>query len=261
VTELQTEYLRYATLSCDQIACHFNDLIDTARLDAGKLQLNPRQVDVTGAFDRAIGGVAERARQKKISIITEIREDAHTAFADEPRLVQIISNLVCNAVKFTPRGGRIDLSTNVDPESNDLLISVSDTGCGVKIEELSRIFERLYQVEHKADEPLDTGLGLGLSIAQELAKLHGGSIQASSEPGCGSTFVLRLPARPPGMESSSTRSEDHVDHSSRGRRQENLAGDDDSSEIGGVRRRDGPGRADRADDGAQTRSEPDSARH
>jgi signal transduction histidine kinase len=249
-------------LSCDQIASHFNDLIDTARLDAGKLRLELRSVDVTGVFDRAIAGVAERARQKKISIITEIRGEARTAYADEPRLVQIVSNLVCNAVKFTPRGGQIDLSTSIDPVRNELLLSVSDTGCGVNSEELGHIFERLYQVEHKADEPLDAGLGLGLglSIAQELSKLHGGSIQVDSEPGKGSTFVLRLPARAVNIESS-TRSEDHDDDSSRGRRQENLVGDDDSSEIGGIRRRFGAGRPDRVDDGAQTRSEPDSARH
>jgi two-component system, sensor histidine kinase and response regulator len=201
VTSYQTECLNYAIASCDQIASQFNELIDTARLDAGKLVLKFEPVDVTAVFERAMASAGAPARDKGIVIETEIEPGAVSLVADERRVVQVVSNLLGNAVKFTPPRGHVWLKAAVDPESNDLVLSVRDSGCGIAKEHLDKVFDRLYQIEPdptqaRPDDEAERGLGLGLSIAKELVRLHGGELGVLSGIGGGSTFVVRLPREP-----------------------------------------------------------------
>ena len=117
--------------------------------------------------------------------------ESAVAFIDRHRLIQAVSNLLSNAVRFTSTGGKISLE--IFKTETALRVVVTDTGCGIENDQLGRIFERLYQVGNKGDELLGCGLGLGLSIAQEIVALHGGEINAASEPGKGSCFSIVIP--------------------------------------------------------------------
>jgi signal transduction histidine kinase/ActR/RegA family two-component response regulator len=168
-----------------------DDLIDTARIESGKLRLNVRPVDVAQVIQASIETVSLSAESKQIRIQSMLDSNAGRVAGDSDRLQQVFWNLLSNAVKFTPKGGIIQV--RLERINSHLEVSVSDTGRGIESAEISRIFGRFWQ----ADDTLDSGnhgLGLGLSIAQHIAELHGGSITALSEgPGRGSTFRVRLP--------------------------------------------------------------------
>ena len=110
---------------------------------------------------------------------------------------QAVANLVDNAVKYTPRGGRVSVDTRIDPSAREATIRVQDNGRGIPAEAISRIWERLYRVDSSRAE---RGLGLGLSLVKAIAVAHGGRVTVQSAPGQGSSFVLSLPldrAQPP----------------------------------------------------------------
>ncbi len=116
--------------------------------------------------------------------------------ADERRVKQVLFNLLSNALKFTPMGGRIDVGMST--QNGALAISVSDTGIGIPPGELERIFEAFYQIKGRASSSKATGSGLGLSLARQIVELHGGKIWAESEgEGRGSTITFTLPLTPP----------------------------------------------------------------
>jgi signal transduction histidine kinase len=116
---------------------------------------------------------------------------------DENRIAQVVTNLLSNALKFTPARGEVVLRVGECPERpGSVLVSVTDTGRGIEQEQLDRVFDRLYQAR-RSDAALHGGLGLGLSICRELVALHGGDIWVESQPGRGSTFAFTLPACEP----------------------------------------------------------------
>jgi signal transduction histidine kinase len=178
VSEQQAEYLELAVESCDQLASHFNDLIDTARLDTGKLRLDRHPTPIARLVMRATASVASAARAKNITITRRIPSGLPLVCVDPGRIVQVIANLLWNAVKYTPAEGRIVITAARIAEPWDgVQITVEDTGCGIR-----------------TSDP-QAGLGLGLSIARELVRLHGGDMTAESILGAGSTFRFTLPSR------------------------------------------------------------------
>lgn len=195
VNEEQKEMLVYARESCDQLAEHFNDLVDMTQLEAGKASLNKQWVSLDGLIKRCLASMKAAFEFKEIEFIGAIPDDLPLALVDGNRFVQVISNLVGNAIKYTPRGGEVRLSVELDEASQVATISVADSGCGIKKSDLVRIFDRLYQVKPREESEIEAGLGLGLglSIAKELVELHHGEIWAESEERQGSTFVVRLP--------------------------------------------------------------------
>jgi signal transduction histidine kinase len=195
VSEQQAEYLELAIESCDQLASHFNDLIDTARLDTGKLRLDRHPTAVGRLVMRATASVASAARAKNITVTRRIPSGLPLVCVDPGRIVQVIANLLWNAVKYTPADGRIVISASRIAEPwEGVQIAVEDTGGGIRQADLERIFERLFQVSPTTSDP-QAGLGLGLSIARELVRLHGGDITAESALGAGSIFRFTLPSR------------------------------------------------------------------
>jgi len=168
------------------------DLLDTSRISLGKVSLNLAPADVASVIQSAVETVMPLALSKGVQIDSRYESDAPPAQADFERLRQVFWNLLTNAVKFTPEGGTIRVVLRrVDGEVE---VRVIDTGIGIDAQCLPHIFDRFRQFT-PPNRPDYGGLGLGLTISQQIIELHGGTITAESAgSGKGSTFVIRLPA-------------------------------------------------------------------
>jgi signal transduction histidine kinase len=170
------------------------DLLDLARLDAGTLELHITAVDVPALLRGVAGRFELQARQSGVSLQVETA-DLPPVHADGDRLAQVLTNLVDNALRHTPSGGRVTLTAR--PAGVHVEIEVSDTGRGIPAAELPHIFERFYRVDPSRKSNADHGAGLGLAIVSEIVAAHGGKIHVRSQLGQGTTFVVSLPtARP-----------------------------------------------------------------
>jgi signal transduction histidine kinase/ActR/RegA family two-component response regulator len=175
-----------------QLARLVDDLLDASRVSLGKIRLRKELLDV----DRIVGEAVDmarpliEARRHQLTVLAP-RDERLRLEGDPMRLVQVLTNLLTNAAKYTEPEGHIWLTTERD--DGDILLSVRDTGVGLSAEMLPRVFELFVQAEHGTQE----GLGIGLSLVRGLVELHGGTVLALSEgPGEGSEFVVRLPAAP-----------------------------------------------------------------
>ncbi len=167
------------------------DLLDLARLEAGTADLNMSTVDA-GALLR---GVAEKfspqAQKANVNLQVDVPNDLPAFLGDGDRLAQVFTNLVENALKFTPANGRVVLSAKKDGEWIEF--EVADSGVGVESEALPRLFDRFYQADPSRARDQSHGAGLGLAIAREIVQAHGGKIGVRSSVGHGTTFTIRLP--------------------------------------------------------------------
>jgi signal transduction histidine kinase len=162
------------------------DLLDTSKIDAGRYSITPQKLDVAQMFEEAQALLAPLALDKDISISFAADPDLRI-HADPERLFQVLSNLVGNAIKFTPRLGRVGVhATSV---GNEIVFTVRDSGEGIPKEHLPHVFDRYWTVK----EGNPTGTGLGLYITQGIVEAHGGRIFAESEPGQGSEFRFTVP--------------------------------------------------------------------
>jgi signal transduction histidine kinase/BarA-like signal transduction histidine kinase len=166
-----------------------DDLLDASRVIAGKLQVEKAPLDLAAALESVVEGERANASAKNVGVQVEIAARPVRVLGDVRRLQQVIFNLLTNAIKFTPEGGRVDV--RLSHTAMQALIEVADTGIGVAADLLPGIFERFRQGDPGRSR---TGLGLGLSMARHLVELHGGTIAAAS-PGAGQgcTFVVTLP--------------------------------------------------------------------
>jgi len=179
--------------SVNQLHAMIRDLLEATRAESGKLRVEPRCLALVELVQQAVAMVRPSAEQKRISV--ELVADPHLPmiYADPDRILEVLINLLDNAIKFTDTGGAISLKANaLETDSDFIYVSVTDNGSGISPEAITLIFERLYQ-EPDTIEGSRSGLGLGLYIAKELITLHGGRIWASSQPGQGSTFTFTLP--------------------------------------------------------------------
>jgi len=178
---------RNARLQCQLI----EDLLDMNSLIAGKVQLDIRPVDVGAIVREAMQALQPTAAAKQVALNVSIGGESQPSAADPRRLEQILWNLIHNAIKFTPAGGRVE--ARVEQHNGEVIVTVSDTGRGIAPDFLPYVFDRFRRQD--ASTTADSrGLGLGLSIAKHLVDLHGGKIEAISDGvGKGATFVLRLP--------------------------------------------------------------------
>jgi CheY-like chemotaxis protein len=167
------------------------DLLDMSRITTGKVRLDPQPVPVVTILREAVEGVKPAVDAKGIALDVDFDPFAGVVSADTTRLQQVFWNLLTNAVKFTPRGGRIVASLR--RADAQVEVAVSDSGVGIPPEFMPFVFEPFRQADARFDRA-QGGLGLGLAIAKQLVELHGGTIEASSAGiGRGATFTIRLP--------------------------------------------------------------------
>jgi len=193
ITSEQREYLTYAKESCDQMTRCLNDILDVARIETGKPTVHPKPRCLDDLITRVVGTLGPKAESEGIDLSCSISPGMPDVLVDEGRIVQVITNLLTNAFKFTPSGGKVSVIAFEENDDESLVrVCVRDTGRGIPEEQLSRIFDRLYQVQEE-DSTLHTGMGLGLHISQELVRMHGGRLHVESEVDRGSTFSFTLP--------------------------------------------------------------------
>lgn len=192
LTDTQLDYLGIAKESCDQMTMGLNDLLDVARLDTGKLHIDPSPFAIGTVVERAIVSLTPMAKEAKLNLNHQIAPDLPELNFDARRIMQVLTNLLTNALKFTPVGGQVTVEVTSVADGG-IQVSVIDTGRGIAPDQRDHIFERLYQARTH-EEVFEGGLGLGLYICQEVIKLHRGEIWVDSTPGQGSTFSFTLPA-------------------------------------------------------------------
>ena len=171
----------------EQVLTMLNTLADISEAEAGAMRLEPQEIDLPALIRSVVGVYQHVAEEKDITLHTEMPHQLRLR-ADPRRLRQVVANLLDNAAKYTPQGGRIEIE--VRPEQENVLLSVRDTGMGIEPGELSRIWDRLYRGEAGRSQ---RGLGLGLSLVRAVVLAHKGSVEVRSQLQQGSRFVVSLP--------------------------------------------------------------------
>jgi two-component system, cell cycle sensor histidine kinase PleC len=184
------EYCRDIRSSGQYLLSVINDILDMSRIEAGRVSLTKRPVDVKDSIQRALRLVAEQVRAKDLTVTVDVSPEDITVEADERGLHQILLNLLQNATKFTPEGGRITVRTR--PAVGAINIYVEDNGIGIPQHALHKLGRPFEQVETEFSKSYK-GSGLGLAIARSLAELHGGSLRMKSQEDVGTIVLVHLP--------------------------------------------------------------------
>jgi signal transduction histidine kinase len=190
--ELRRELLGIAQKNADRLFRMVSDILDLARIEAGRFQDRRETFDVLTTLRGTIDRLHQMAQDRGIVISLTAPRGPLTVSADSLRIEQVFTNLLGNALKFTPRGGRIDVTA--EEREADILMTVADSGVGIPPEHLDRVFDRFYRVPLPAGSTVE-GTGLGLSICKAVIEEHGGRIRVESQVGRGSTFFVTLPKR------------------------------------------------------------------
>jgi signal transduction histidine kinase len=191
LTEEQNRFLRVVERNADRLLGLVGDLLFVAQVDAGRLPVEFSDLDLALVAAECVDGVRPTAEAKGLELIVDAPPLA--AKGDRGRLDQLLGNLISNAVKFTPEGGRVTVRVSAHDES--AVIEVSDNGIGVPKAELDELFTRFFR-SSTATENAIPGTGLGLVIAKAIAEAHGGQITVESREGVGTTFKVTLPLEP-----------------------------------------------------------------
>ena len=194
VTPEQREALSRIQRSQRHLLSLINDVLNFAKLEAGKVEYNLGDVSVRQTIDEMEPLVAPQLRAKNLSFTREECPDEPTVRADGEKLEQILINLLSNAIKFTPAGGSIRIRCRA--ENTAIAIAIEDTGIGIPPDRLEQVFEPFVQIQRRLNTSHE-GTGLGLAISRDLARAMGGDLTAESVVGTGSTFTLRLPSAGP----------------------------------------------------------------
>jgi signal transduction histidine kinase len=190
----QEEFLAGAIVGGQRLLGMINDMLDISRLEQGALRLEPQELSALALVEEAIRQVAALAAEKKLTLARDVGADAPSFSGDEDKLQRTLVNLLGNAIKFTPTGGKVTTSVRWDASANVVCFSVWDTGIGIPREAFERIFAKFGQVTAHRSERRSTGLGL--TFCKMVVEAHGGRIWVESEMGQGSTFSFTLPVRP-----------------------------------------------------------------
>ena len=191
LNEKQDEYLKDIYASGTHLLSLINDILDLAKIEAGRMELELTDFDLPTAIENALILVRERAGRRGITLQATVDERLGEVRADERKIRQVVLNLLSNAIKFTPEGGRIEIrAASVD---GAVEVAVADTGVGIAPEDQEAVFEEFRQVGSSAAK--QEGTGLGLALCRKFVELHNGRICVTSQVGVGSTFTFTIPVR------------------------------------------------------------------
>jgi len=191
ITAKQADYLRDVLTAGQHLLSLINDILDLTKVEAGRMELDESDFALAEVLANGVSVVREWAIREGLEVHLDVRPDVGIVRGDERKVRQVVFNLLSNAVRFTPSGGRIDVLAWSDAKpSGSVVVAVRDTGVGIAPDEQERIFDQFYQVK---DSRTRGGTGLGLALSRKLIELHQGELWVDSQPGHGSTFSFRLP--------------------------------------------------------------------
>jgi signal transduction histidine kinase len=193
VTELQQADLAAIHNSGKHLLILINDVLDLAKIESGKLELQLEELDIEEMVSGVLNTCKALIKNKKVRLVEEVAADLPYIYADKTRIRQILLNILSNAIKFTYEGS-ITLKIKKIAKENKILISVADTGIGIKNEDIPRVFDKFQQVDGSSTRR-EGGTGLGMAITKEFVKIHGGKIWLESSFGLGTTFFVELPVK------------------------------------------------------------------
>lgn len=193
-TPKMRQYLDTMQGDCHRLARLINDLLDMAKLEAGRMPINRGVTNLAEIAAKAVDEFSSIAAAKELRLELNGGEGVSRVYVDPQRIYQVLSNLITNAIKYTEKGGRISLS--LCERQDDVVVVVEDTGAGIAAEHQCHIFNKFYQIARKAG-PGYNGSGLGLSLSKEIVAAHDGKMWVESELGKGSTFYFSLPKTSP----------------------------------------------------------------
>ena len=188
----QADYLRDIHSSGQHLLSLINDILDLAKVEAGRMELLVEAFDAPSAIESALTLVKERATRHGIRLTLEMDDQLGEFSGDERKFKQVLLNLLSNAVKFTPEGGSVTL--NAQATNDGLRVSVRDTGIGIAEEYQEKVFEAFHQAGGSHNVKRE-GTGLGLTLARQFVEMHGGKMWLESKPGAGSTFTFNMVAQ------------------------------------------------------------------
>jgi PAS domain S-box-containing protein len=190
INEEQERFLGIIKSNADRLTALINDLLDISRVETGRIRFDPRPLQIGDVIADVVNVLAGQARAKHQTLTYEVVAGLPDIMGDRDRLNQVLTNLVGNAIRYTPDSGEIEVQAY--PVEGAVRVDVRDTGIGIAPDDLGRIFERFYRADHPLVQDAG-GSGLGLSIARMFVEMHGGRVWVESEEGRGSTFTLVLP--------------------------------------------------------------------
>jgi PAS domain S-box-containing protein len=190
LTQTQQQFLSIASRNCKRLGLLINDLLDLAKLESGKMtvQLVPCAIDKV--ISESIEGLAAWANTKSVALVNKAVSELPLVNIDSDKIIQVLNNLIGNAIKFTPNNGTITMDAQLHNDQ-EIVVSVQDTGIGIAQEELSKVFDKFYQTGERVASDV-SGTGIGLSIAREIVQLHGGKIWVESQDQQGTKFSFTI---------------------------------------------------------------------
>ncbi|MBH0203025.1 MAG: HAMP domain-containing protein [Nitrospira sp.] len=212
---VSAKFLEIILKQSDRLNLIIEDLLELSKIESGRVSLKEEPLELRSIVDRTLSMIKPIADKKRHRLVTSIDPALPPVAGDEGRLVQVLTNLLDNAVKYTPEGGTISVGAkpapsvgNAEPPAQAIDLSVADTGIGIPEEDRPRVFERFYRVDKARSRELG-GTGLGLAIVKHIVEGHGGQVWVEANHPQGSRFVVRLPLR------ATARSLHHVNEASR----------------------------------------------
>jgi len=199
LTPSSRRFLELAQLNTQRLKYLIDDLLDLSKIQAGSMRMFPKPCDPAALAKEAVALLLPWAEKQKISLTAETIPGLPPIEADPRRVVQVMTNLISNAIKFTRAGGSVVVSVALGQreDAGYVMFSIRDTGCGIESKDITRLFRFFSQVGN-ADSQVE-GTGLGLALSRSLVEIMGGAIRVVSQPGQGSTFSFTMPmylARP-----------------------------------------------------------------
>lgn len=192
ITSVQEEFLTIAQRNIKRLSNLINDLLDLSKLEAGKMEVKACPSSIGYVINESVEVLSSWVKTKFINVEKKIESDLPEINIDPDRIIQVLNNLIGNAIKFTPNNGNIIIEASLRDAGKEIIVTIQDDGRGISKEDLPKIFNKFYQAGERVVSDIN-GTGIGLSIVKEIVELHGGKIWVESEKEKGARFIFTLP--------------------------------------------------------------------